>query len=89
MGSFATTSGMSRELFRARQRLPSDICAGAWAIATIAACGGFCGDLRLVGLRPAATFLPAVAYPEMRRYGYPQSFATRASHRGPAAHWAS
>ena len=42
--------------------------------ATIAACGGFaaiCGS----SVATAATF-SAVAYPEMRRFGYPQSFAT-------------
>jgi tripartite ATP-independent transporter DctM subunit len=42
--------------------------------ATIAACGGFaaiCGS----SVATAATF-SRVAYPEMRRYGYPQSFAT-------------
>src|SRR5262249_29018336 len=41
---------------------------------TIAACGGFaaiCGS----SVATAATF-STVAYPEMRRFGYPQSFAT-------------
>jgi tripartite ATP-independent transporter DctM subunit len=73
MGSFATTSGMSRELFRAANALVGHL-RGGLGIATIAACGGFaaiCGS----SVATAATF-SRVAYPEMRRYGYPQSFAT-------------
>src|SRR5215813_1086978 len=73
MGSFATTSGMSRELFRAANALLGHL-RGGLGIATIAACGGFaaiCGS----SVATAATF-SRVAYPEMRRFGYPQSFAT-------------
>jgi len=73
MGSFATTSGMSRELFRAANGFLGHL-RGGLGIATIAACGGFaaiCGS----SVATAATF-SRVAYPEMRRYGYPQSFAT-------------
>src|SRR5712672_1917821 len=73
MGSFATTSGMSRELFRAGNAFLGHL-RGGLGIATIAACGGFaaiCGS----SVATAATF-STVAYPEMRRYGYPQSFAT-------------
>jgi tripartite ATP-independent transporter DctM subunit len=73
MGSFATNSGMSRELFRAANAYLSHL-RGGLGIATIAACGGFsaiCGS----SVATAATF-SRVAYPEMRRYGYPQSFAT-------------
>ncbi|MGZ8324997.1 MAG: TRAP transporter large permease [Rhodoplanes sp.] len=73
MGSFATTSGMSRELFRAGNALLGHL-RGGLGIATIAACGGFaaiCGS----SVATAATF-SRVAYPEMRAYGYPQSFAT-------------
>ncbi|MBX9589942.1 MAG: TRAP transporter permease [Hyphomonadaceae bacterium] len=73
MGSFATTSGMSRELFRAANALLGHL-RGGLGIATIAACGGFaaiCGS----SVATAATF-SRVAYPEMRNYGYPQSFAT-------------
>jgi C4-dicarboxylate transporter, DctM subunit len=73
MGSFATTSGMSRELFRATNALLGHL-RGGLGIATIAACGGFaaiCGS----SVATAATF-SRVAYPEMRRFGYPQSFAT-------------
>jgi tripartite ATP-independent transporter DctM subunit len=73
MGSFATTSGMSRELFRSANAFLGHL-RGGLGIATIAACGGFaaiCGS----SVATAATF-SRVAYPEMRRYGYPQSFAT-------------
>src|SRR5438105_12007717 len=73
MGAFATTSGMSRELFRAANAFLGHL-RGGLGIATIAACGGFaaiCGS----SVATAATF-SRVAYPEMRRFGYPQSFAT-------------
>jgi C4-dicarboxylate transporter, DctM subunit len=73
MGSFATASGMSRELFRAANAFLGHL-RGGLGIATIAACGGFaaiCGS----SVATAATF-SRVAYPEMRRFGYPQSFAT-------------
>src|SRR3990172_6694705 len=73
MGSFATTSGMSRELFRAGNAFMGHL-RGGLGIATIAACGGFaaiCGS----SVATAATF-SRVAYPEMRRFGYPQSFST-------------
>ena len=69
----ATTSGMSRELFRGANAFVGHL-RGGLGIATIAACGGFaaiCGS----SVATAATF-SRVAYPEMRRYGYPQSFAT-------------
>jgi tripartite ATP-independent transporter DctM subunit len=73
MGAFATTSGMSRELFRAGNAFLGHL-RGGLGIATIAACGGFaaiCGS----SVATAATF-SKVAYPEMRRFGYPQSFST-------------
>src|SRR5256714_3416439 len=73
MGAFATTSGMSRELFRAANAFLGHL-RGGLGIATIAACGGFaaiCGS----SVATAATF-SKVAYPEMRRFNYPQSFAT-------------
>src|SRR5262245_58267828 len=63
MGSFATTSGMSRELFRAANGFLGHL-RGGLGIATIAACGGFaaiCGS----SVATAATF-SRVAYPEMR-----------------------
>src|ERR1044072_8808019 len=73
MGAFASTSGMSRELFRGANAFLGHL-RGGLGIATIAACGGFaaiCGS----SVATAATF-SRVAYPEMRSYGYPQSFAT-------------
>ena len=73
MGAFASGSGMSRELFRAANAFLGHR-KGGLGIATIAACGGFaaiCGS----SVATAATF-SAVAYPEMRRYGYPESFST-------------
>jgi C4-dicarboxylate transporter, DctM subunit len=73
MGAFASSSGMSRELFRAANSFMGHL-RGGLGIATIAACGAFaaiCGS----SVATAATF-SNVAYPEMRRYGYPQSFST-------------
>jgi len=73
MGAFVSVSGVSRELFRAANTLLGHL-RGGLGIATIVACGGFaaiCGS----SVATAATF-STVAYPEMRRYGYPQSFAT-------------
>ena len=73
MGAFATTSGMSRELFRAGNAFLGHL-RGGLGIATIAACGGFaaiCGS----SVATAATF-SKIAYPEMRRFNYPQSFST-------------
>src|SRR6201981_456241 len=73
MGAFVSNSGMSRELFRAANAFVGHR-RGGLGIATIAACGGFaaiCGS----SVATAATF-STVAYPEMRRFGYPQSFAT-------------
>ena len=73
MGAFVSVSGLSREMFRA-----ADACLGhlrgGLGIATVVACGGFaaiCGS----SVATAATF-STVAYPEMRRFGYPQSFST-------------
>jgi C4-dicarboxylate transporter DctM subunit len=73
MGAIASESGMSTELFHAahsflgRRR-------GGLGMATIAACAGFAA-ISGSSVATAATF-SAVAYPEMRRYAYPQSFAT-------------
>jgi C4-dicarboxylate transporter DctM subunit len=72
MGAFATTSGMSRELFRAANAFIGHL-RGGLGIATILACGGFaaiCGS----SVATAATF-SRVAYPEMRRFNYPESFS--------------
>ena len=73
MGAFVTNSGMSKELFRAANTFLGHR-RGGLGIATIAACGGFAA-ISGSSVATAATF-SAVAYPEMRRYGYPQSFAT-------------
>src|SRR5213592_5161927 len=73
MGTFVSHSGMSRELFHAANGFVGHL-RGGLGIATVAACAGFaaiCGS----SVATAATF-SAVAYPEMRRFGYPQSFAT-------------
>src|SRR6201996_1547777 len=73
MGAIVTRSGMSRELFRAANTFVGHW-KGGLGIATIAACGGFAA-ISGSSVATAATF-SAVAYPEMRRFGYPQSFAT-------------
>src|SRR5438874_11343868 len=73
MGAFVSTSGVSRELFRAANTFVGHL-RGGLGIATIAACGGFAA-ISGSSVATAATF-SAVAYPEMRRFGYPQSFAT-------------
>jgi len=73
MGAFASASGMSRELFRAANAFLGHR-KGGLGMATITACGGFaaiCGS----SVATAATFTN-VALPEMRRYGYPDRFAT-------------
>src|SRR3954467_15591820 len=73
MGAIVTRSGMSRELFQAANRFVGHW-RGGLGIATIAACAGFAA-ISGSSVATAATF-SAVAYPEMRRFGYPQSFAT-------------
>src|SRR5258705_3280806 len=82
MGPFVSISGMSRELFRAANGFVGHL-RGGLGIATVAACGGFaaiCGS----SVATAATF-SAVAYPEMRRLGYPQSLSTRVIAAGRTA----
>jgi C4-dicarboxylate transporter, DctM subunit len=72
MGAFVSVSGVSRELFRAANATVGHL-RGGLGMATVLACGGFaaiCGS----SVATAATF-STVAYPEMRRYGYPQSFS--------------
>ena len=72
MGAFVSVSGVSRELFRAANATVGHL-RGGLGVATVMACGGFaaiCGS----SVATAATF-STVAYPEMRRYGYPQSFS--------------
>jgi tripartite ATP-independent transporter DctM subunit len=73
MGAFVSNSGMSRELFRAANSFLGHL-RGGLGIATIAACSGFAA-ISGSSVATAATF-STVAYPEMRRYNYPQSFAT-------------
>jgi tripartite ATP-independent transporter DctM subunit len=73
MGAFVTTSGMSRELFGAANTFVGHL-RGGLGIATIVACAGFAA-ISGSSVATAATF-STVAYPEMRRYDYPQSFAT-------------
>ena len=73
MGALVSVSGVSRELFRAANSMIGHLRGGLGA-ATVLACGGFaaiCGS----SVATAATF-SRVAYPEMRRFGYPTSFAT-------------
>ncbi|MGZ5713750.1 MAG: TRAP transporter large permease [Caldimonas sp.] len=73
MGAFVSVSGLSKELFKAADALLGHL-RGGLGIATVVACGGFaaiCGS----SVATAATF-STVAYPEMRRFGYPQSFST-------------
>ena len=73
MGALVSSSGISRELFRAANTVVGHL-RGGLGIATIVACGGFAA-ISGSSVATAATF-SAVAYPEMRRFGYPQSFAT-------------
>src|SRR5262252_4512551 len=73
MGAFVSHSGMSRELFRAANAFLGHL-KGGLGIATIAACAGFAA-ISGSTVATAATF-STVAYPEMRRYNYPQSFST-------------
>jgi C4-dicarboxylate transporter, DctM subunit len=73
MGAFVSRSGMSRELFHAANTFVGHL-RGGLGIATIAACAGFAA-ISGSSVATAATF-STVAYPEMRRFDYPQSFAT-------------
>src|SRR5204862_3564812 len=73
MGAFVSHSGISRALFRAANTFIGHR-RGGLGLATIVSCGGFAA-ISGSSVATAATF-SAVAYPEMRRYGYPQSFAT-------------
>ena len=73
MGALVSVSGVSRELFKAANSMIGHL-RGGLGVATVVACGGFaaiCGS----SVATAATF-SAVAYPEMRRFDYPQSFST-------------
>lgn len=72
MGAFVSNSGMSRELFRAANTFLGHL-RGGLGFATIIACAGFAA-ISGSSVATAATF-STVAYPEMRRFGYPQSIA--------------
>jgi tripartite ATP-independent transporter DctM subunit len=72
MGALVSVSGVSRELFKAANSMIGHM-RGGLGVATVLACGGFaaiCGS----SVATAATF-SSVAYPEMRRFGYPKSFS--------------
>ncbi len=73
MGTVATRSGMSRELFEAANALFAGR-RGALSMATIGACAGFAA-VSGSSVATAATFTP-IAVPEMRRYGYDMRLAT-------------
>ena len=74
MGAFVSASGVSRELFRAANTFVGHRARRAGARHHRLACGGFAA-ISGSSVATAATF-STVAYPEMRRYGYPQSFST-------------
>src|SRR5690348_2174094 len=73
MGALVSSSGISRELFRAANTVVGHF-RGGLGLATIVSCGAFAA-ISGSSVATAATF-STVAYPEMRRYGYPQSFST-------------
>ena len=72
MGAFVSNSGMSQELFRAANTFIGHL-RGGLGFATILACAGFAA-ISGSSVATAATF-STVAYPEMRRFNYPQSLA--------------
>jgi C4-dicarboxylate transporter DctM subunit len=73
MGALVTVSGVSRELFKAANSMIGHMRGGLGA-ATVLACGGFAA-ISGSSVATAATF-SNVAYPEMRRFKYPESFST-------------
>jgi C4-dicarboxylate transporter, DctM subunit len=73
MGAFVSVSGVSRELFKAANAMIGHL-RGGLGVATVLACGGFAA-ISGSSVATAATF-SGVASPEMRRFGYPQSFST-------------
>ena len=79
MGAIVSRSGMSRELFQAANRFVGHW-RGGLGIATIAACAGFAA-ISGSSVATAATF-STVAYPEMRRFDYPQVVRHRRDRRG-------
>lgn len=75
MGTVATRSNMSQELFTAANAIFAGR-RGALPMATIGACAGFAA-ISGSSLATAATF-SQIAVPEMRRYGYHDQLATGA-----------
>ena len=73
MGAFATTSGMSADIYRLAQATFGSR-RGGLAMATVAGCAGF-GALTGTSIATAAT-IGAVSLPEMRARGYAPSLAT-------------
>ncbi len=72
MGAFVSNSGMSRELFKSAHAFVGHL-RGGLAFATIIACAAFAA-ISGSSVATAATF-STVAYPEMRRFNYPQSLS--------------
>jgi C4-dicarboxylate transporter DctM subunit len=72
MGAFVSNSGMSQELFKAANTFIGHL-RGGLGFATILACAAFAA-ISGSSVATAATF-STVAYPEMRRFNYPQSIA--------------
>jgi len=73
MGDFAFRSGVSRELYDASYKWIGHL-PGGLAMATIVACAGFgaiCGSSQA-----GAATMGVVAFPEMKRYGYGDTFAS-------------
>jgi tripartite ATP-independent transporter DctM subunit len=73
MGSFATASGISRELFRASNAWLAHR-RGGLAMATVMACAGFAA-INGSSVATAAT-MTNIALPEMRKAGYATGFST-------------
>src|SRR5258708_1643384 len=74
MGAFVSTSGISRELFRAANTFVGHL-RGGLGLATIAACGGFAAISRSPVATPAP--LSTLAHPQMRPHRFPPTFPPR------------
>ncbi len=73
MGTYAFASGISQRLYRASYDIFGQM-RGGLGLTTIAACAGFgaiCGSATA-----SAATIGKIAYPEMKRYHYDDSFAT-------------
>jgi len=73
MGTFASVSGMARELYEAAHIWMGSL-PGGLAVATIAACAGFAG-VSGTSVGTAAT-VGSIALPEMKKYNYDDRLAT-------------